>query len=90
VGVDYCHVYAGDDLLLYACGYVFFSYRDSDALRSERYSLSKMAIEHRLVGDNTTGLVEVIDAEPAEEKTPRRGSKAIAPKRDSKAIEHKQ
>jgi hypothetical protein len=38
-----------------------------DALRSERYSLSKLAIEKGLVGDNVTDLIDprVIEAEPA-------------------------
>jgi hypothetical protein len=46
-------------LLIASC--VFFMFKDPDALRSERYSLVKTAIERRLVGDNLTGLREVIE-----------------------------
>lgn len=40
--------------------YIFFMVRDPDALRSERYSLMKTAMEKHLVGDNLVGLHEVI------------------------------
>jgi len=33
-------------------------FTDKDALRSERYSLQKMAIERGLVGDDSRGLFE--------------------------------
>jgi hypothetical protein len=36
--------------------YWYFMKKDPDALRSEKYSLSKMAIERGYVGDSTTGL----------------------------------
>jgi hypothetical protein len=43
-----------------------------DALRSERYSLSKLAIEKGLVGDDLKGLVapQTVEAEPEEEDEP--------------------
>lgn len=43
---------------LYIAGYVYFAIRDPDALRSEKYKLHKLAIEHGLYGDSTTGLIE--------------------------------
>jgi hypothetical protein len=43
---------------LYGGAYVFCLLNDRDALRSEKYSLHKMAIEHRLIGDNSSGLFE--------------------------------
>jgi apolipoprotein N-acyltransferase len=52
---------AGFVLLLVLCAYVYFAFKDPDALRSERYSLVKTAIEKRLVGDNLTGLRDVIE-----------------------------
>ena len=36
--------------------YIFLLAKDRDALRSEQYTLSKMAIEKGLVGDNVVGL----------------------------------
>jgi hypothetical protein len=45
-------------IILYGWAYGFCLLKDRDALRSEKYSLHKMAIEHRLIGDNSTGLFE--------------------------------
>lgn len=41
-------------LFLYA--YIYFMHTKPDVLRSENFHLSKMAIEHGLVGDNLQGL----------------------------------
>jgi hypothetical protein len=38
--------------------YRFLLLKDRDALRSERYSLSKMQIERGMVGDNAVGLMK--------------------------------
>lgn len=46
----------------YIGAYVFCLFVDRDALRSERYSLQKMAIEQRLIGDSSSGLFEPEDA----------------------------
>jgi hypothetical protein len=46
-------------LLLFA--FVFFMIKGPDALRSEKYSLVKTAIEKRLVGDSLTGLLQVVE-----------------------------
>lgn len=40
---------------LYGFAYVYCLLYDRDALRSERYSLQKMAIEHGMIGDSKTG-----------------------------------
>ncbi len=35
--------------------YIYFSCKGPDYLRSEKYSLSKLAIEKGMIGDNITG-----------------------------------
>ncbi|MGC2423442.1 MAG: hypothetical protein WA666_03695 [Nitrospirota bacterium] len=45
-------------LLTYLSAYIYLLFNDRDALRSEVYTLSKMAIERGLMGDNITGLIE--------------------------------
>ena len=45
--------------LLYAGAYLFCLMVDRDALRSEKYSLDKLAIESGLYGDSKTGLLDV-------------------------------
>lgn len=42
----------------YLSAYVFLLFRDRDALRSEGYSLQKMAIERGLFGDSLTGVLK--------------------------------
>ncbi len=44
-------------VLVYAFAYVFCLFNDRDALRSERYTLHKMAIEHGIYGDSRIGLI---------------------------------
>jgi hypothetical protein len=44
---------------LYLSAYVFCLFRDRDALRSERYSLQKLAIEKQLIGDDRAGILEL-------------------------------
>ena len=65
-------------LLAYVVSYVFFAIKAPDALRSEKYMLHKMAIEHGLLGDSQTGLrkpeeiegkVKTIDALPSPENS---------------------
>lgn len=41
--------------------YFYFAKTEPDSLRSERFSLSKMAIEKGIIGDNTTGTFEEIE-----------------------------
>ena len=44
---------------LYVFSYVFCLINDRDALRSEKYSLNKMAIEHGIYGDSDAGVITV-------------------------------
>jgi hypothetical protein len=60
-------------IVLYLSAYLYCLIKQPDALRSERYSLSKMAIEHGIVGDNIQGEIELnprkpLDAGPSSEK----------------------
>ena len=45
----------GLTVFLYLGAYVYCLIYNPDALRSERYSIQKMAIEHGLVGDSAAG-----------------------------------
>jgi hypothetical protein len=49
-------------ILLYATAYLYCLLKNPDALRSEKYSLHKMALEHGLIGDSSTGLFEAREA----------------------------
>lgn len=51
----------GAATLLYFFAYVYCLLNDRDALRSEKYSLNKMAIEQGLIGDSNSGVFEVSD-----------------------------
>lgn len=42
-------------ILLFLFAYIYCLFNDRDALRSEKYSIQKMAIEKGLYGDNLTG-----------------------------------
>jgi hypothetical protein len=44
--------------LLYLMAYVYFMFKDRDALRSERYSIQRLAIEKGLIGDSLYGLFD--------------------------------
>lgn len=48
---------------LYFGFYTFFAINDRDALRSERYNLKRLEIEHGVLGDSETGLLE--DVQPS-------------------------
>src|SRR5258708_5853511 len=50
--------FAALTLLLFGIGFIFFVFKDPDALRSERYSLSKLAIKKGLIGDDIKGLFD--------------------------------
>jgi hypothetical protein len=50
--------FAGIILLTYIGAYLYFMIRLPDALRSEKYTLSKMAIERSVTGDNLAGFLE--------------------------------
>lgn len=60
---------------LYALIYALCFFIDRDALRSESYSLNKLAIEHKLIGDSEVGLSlpsDVPEATPTNEQAPKR------------------
>lgn len=46
-------------LLLYLFTYGLSAIFRPDVLRSEKYALQKMALEHNIVGDSSTGIIEV-------------------------------
>ncbi|MBS1509835.1 MAG: hypothetical protein JST86_03290 [Bacteroidetes bacterium] len=45
-------------VLIFFFAYIFCLFKDRDALRSEKYSIQKMAIEKGIYGDNITGIHE--------------------------------
>lgn len=45
-------------ILVFLGAYVFLLLKNPDALRSEEFSLSKLALEKGLVGDNIVGLTD--------------------------------
>jgi hypothetical protein len=49
----------GSSFLLIAFAFVYLLFKNPDALRSESFTLSKIAIEKGLIGDSLTGLREV-------------------------------
>jgi hypothetical protein len=51
-------------VVLYCWAYTFCLLKDRDALRSERYSLHKLAIENKLIGDSLAGAFEPDDVKP--------------------------
>jgi hypothetical protein len=53
----------GGSVLLYLSAYVYFALKNPDALRSEKFTLSKMALEKNLIGDNRFGLLEIEETE---------------------------
>lgn len=44
-------------ILLFFFAFVYCLFKDRDALRSEKYSIQKMAIEKGIVGDNIVGII---------------------------------
>ena len=48
---------------IYLLSYVYYALKNPDALRSERFTLSKMAIEKNLIGDDKAGLLEIAEFE---------------------------
>ena len=49
-------------LLLGVYAYIYFMIKNPDFLRSEAFTLHKMAIEKGLIGDNVSGLIEPEDS----------------------------
>lgn len=48
--------------VIYALGFAFFAIKNPDELRSENFTLRKMAIEKGLLGDSTVGLTPIADS----------------------------
>ena len=44
-------------MITFVIAYAYFAITAPDSLRSERFTLSKMAIEHSSKGDNLVGLI---------------------------------
>lgn len=57
-------------VLTYIFSYVYFAIKSPDALRSEKFTLSKMAIEKNLIGDNMTGLFSIVEGSEPNAKIP--------------------
>jgi hypothetical protein len=62
---------------IYVASYLYCLFKNPDALRSEKYSLHKMAIEHGIYGDSNAG---VLPPPPA-------GTTIALPTESSRAIE---
>jgi hypothetical protein len=50
-------------IFLYFACYLYCLMNDRDALRSEKYSINKMAIEHGVYGDNNSGVISLPSSE---------------------------
>jgi len=62
-------------ILIYIAAYIYFAIKDPEQLRSEKFSIQKMAIQHGYVGDDLAGFFKVVkidgvpligDSKPAE------------------------
>jgi hypothetical protein len=56
-------IFASLLLILYVGAYIYFMLKSPDSLRSERFTLSKMALEKSVKGDNLGGFVDVLPNE---------------------------
>jgi hypothetical protein len=63
----------------YLVAYFYLMIKDRDSLRSERYSIQKLAIEKGIVGDNISGVLSIDEIE-----TPKLLSEASAEQEDEK------
>ena len=48
-------------IVLYMVTYVYFAFTDKDALRSEKYSIQKLAIQKGFIGDDQAGYIPIIN-----------------------------
>jgi hypothetical protein len=46
-------------ILVYIAAYIFFALKDPEQLRSEKYSIQKMAIQHGIIGDDISGFIKI-------------------------------
>ena len=42
---------------IFGCGFLYFMKRNPDALRSEKFNITKLAIERGVIGDKTLGTI---------------------------------
>ncbi len=52
-------------VVVFLGSYIYFMVKNPDALRSERFTLSKMKIEKNLIGDDKSGLKEISEFQDA-------------------------
>jgi hypothetical protein len=45
-------------VVLFIGAYLYFMFRDPDALRSEKFNIEKMAIQKGIVGDSASGIID--------------------------------
>ncbi len=57
-------IFGGLTIICYLIAYGYFAFKDPDALRSETYSIQKLAIEKGFVGDSITGDVSLKNITP--------------------------
>jgi len=59
-------VLSGVAIGLYLVAYIYFGSTDKDALRSEKYSIQKLAIQKGFIGDDQVGYIRVdgVDVRP--------------------------
>ena len=51
-------------IVLYLIAYIYFAFKNPDELRSESYSIQKLAIEKGFIGDSISGDVNVKNITP--------------------------
>ncbi len=54
--------FTGLSVFLYFGAYLYFMFKDPDALRSEKFNIEKMAIQKGITGDNESGVIEHDDS----------------------------
>jgi len=59
--------------LVFFGAYLYCLFADRDALRSETYSIQKLAIEKGFIGDSIIGILDSTNARHALEQTATRG-----------------
>jgi hypothetical protein len=47
-------------IVVYITAYIYFAFKDPDLLRSEKFTIQKMAIQHGIVGDDISGFIKVV------------------------------
>lgn len=49
----------GITVLFYIAFFAYFAFKEPDMLRSEKFTIEKLAIQHGLIGDNLSGLFKI-------------------------------